>query len=140
MIAFPENHEVFINRLGHPSTLKFPNYFQVTPEYEIYTVNKEDIFSTNPAVFIWVDLGIQQLQPMTTSTRQMAYVDHQVFDVPIRDFKDSDKDHSHLLMISVNLATNRHLLSKQDIKRNLEELDGYAKRFKEVFTGENRNG
>lgn len=139
-LAILPHHELIHNRLKEPQYINFPNRFHIPDNYILYNVNSDDIPFVLPALFIWVDLGLQRLAPETTSPSNILYLDSLFCDIPTRDFINKDIKYFNILMLSPNLIYNRAFLTKEQIDIHHETLKSYIPRFKEFFTGENRNG
>jgi hypothetical protein len=139
-LAILSGHEPIHSRLKFPQYITFPNGIVLPSGFNIYHVNAEDIPFVLPALFVWVDLGIQSLKPDTTTSHQIFFLDYQICNIPTRDFKEKDIKYSALLMMSPNLTVNRNFLTDEDVNSYLNTLTGYVKRFKDFMTGENRNG
>ena len=93
-----------------------------------------------PALFIWLDTGIQILRSETTFPSQGKFLDSQLCELPLRDFSKKYIKHNAILMLSPNLQCNRIFFTQGDTSGMLKILESYIERFRLLLTGESRNG
>lgn len=127
--------EPIVDRLLMPHEVKFSNRNLISEPHLILQVNPEKIFFVSPALFLWIDSGIQSFNGITSSPKDIKLIETLVCKTPIMEFKDIDKKYSQLLMIS-NLTFNPNLKSVKEMETEVNYLKGYIQKAKEFFTGE----
>lgn len=127
--------ETIASRLVIPREVKFSNYTLISPPHRILSVKSDDIFFVSPALFLWIAAGIQQLNGISLSPKYIKLVDSLVCKIPVVDFKQSDKNHSDLLMIS-NLDFNLNYKSVQMVETEVNFLKSFILKANNFFTGE----
>lgn len=124
------------DRLVFARDVKFNNYVIAYPPHEIFCVKPDDIFFVSPALFIWIDSGIQPFNGLTKSPSYLKLIDTSVCEVPVKDFQETNRKYSNLLMIS-NLNFNPNFKAVKQVETEVNILKGYIKKAKDFFTGEN---
>ena len=123
-------------RLVFPRSVVFSNHTLVYEPYNILCVKPEDIFFVSPALFLWIDEGIQNFNGLTTAPRYLKLVDSKICKLPVTDFEETKEKYSHLLMIC-NLTFNPNLSSSLNFGQEIERLKHYQQQAKKFFTAEN---
>lgn len=103
------------DNLLHPFVISFPNNNICSNDYEILVIDPEKIFITTPALFVWVDKGIQELTPMTTPPNYLTFVHSEIYTNPILEFKDIEEDYTHIFVFYKHSVT-------EDLYENESEL------------------
>lgn len=132
--AIQVGHENIHNRMKPPYYVAFGNRAFVTGQHQLFSVDPSDIFFVSPAVFLWIDTGIQELKSMTTNPNHVKLIDTLICQTPVMDFKDITEKYSHLLMVT-NLNYNVNFKSKRQVEDELKDLNLYITKAKELFTG-----
>lgn len=135
-----QGHEEIHNRLKFPNYIFFPNRIEYPNDYIMYVVDEDDIPFVLPALFIWVDTGQQSLTYETTPPSHVKFLDFQICNVPTIEFQKKEIGQSAIFMLSPDLRINRNFLTQAKIDSMLDNIKPYPQKFKDLFTGERRNG
>jgi hypothetical protein len=60
--SIQEGHEHIHGRLKAPHYIQFGNKTFTTGQHQLYCVDPSDIYFVSPALFLWIDTGIQELK------------------------------------------------------------------------------
>lgn len=122
-------------RLEFSSEKTFTPTFFDRDKYVLLVAKKDDIFFTNPALILWVDTGDQKIERATATAKTIKLINSKVFEIPKRDFVETDKIYSDILCL-VNLEFNPNLSSKLEMDNYLRDLKTMINKAQLFFTAE----
>ena len=123
------------HRFENPNIIEFPQNIVLEPNYTIFNIKKDDVFIVNPCLCIWVDIGYQQLQPLTTTPRHLKFIKCDLNKPPLLDIKDIDQPYSHIFMVT-DLSKNRNYMKEENLQAEIDYLTTLVEKFKNQFVGD----